>query len=83
MPPTSILGVEHNVHTPFRAEICWVSTIVTTTHGTFIPQVIFCGCVRVHSRLGYYVWDEGAKDYVALDLNILLLFIIVELRNFK
>jgi hypothetical protein len=30
-----------------------------------------------HSRLGYYFWDKGLKDYVAVDLNVyhdLLLF---------
>ena len=30
-----------------------------------------------HSRLGYYFWDKGLKDYVAMDLGIyhdLLLF---------
>ena len=33
-----------------------------------------CG---VHSRLGYYFWNKGIEDYVALDLGIyhdLLLF---------
>ena len=33
--------------------------------------------IRVHSWLGYYFWDKGLKDYVALDLGIyhdLLLF---------
>ena len=32
---------------------------------------------RGHSRLGYYFWDKGIKDYVALDLGVyydLLLF---------
>ena len=33
--------------------------------------------VEVHSRLGYYFWDQGTKDYVALDLNILLWFTII------
>jgi hypothetical protein len=31
----------------------------------------------VHSQLGYYFWDKGLKDYVALDLGVyhdLLLF---------
>jgi hypothetical protein len=30
-----------------------------------------------HSRLGYYYWDKGLKDYVAVDLGVyhdLLLF---------
>ena len=34
-------------------------------------------CKRGHSRLGYYFWDKGLKDYVAVDLGIyhdLLLF---------
>ena len=33
--------------------------------------------LRGHSRLGYYFWDKGIKDYVALDLGVyydLLLF---------
>ena len=32
---------------------------------------------RGHSRLGYYFWDKGLKDFVALDLGVyhdLLLF---------
>jgi hypothetical protein len=32
---------------------------------------------QVHSQLGYYFWDKGIEDYVALDLSVyydLLLF---------
>ena len=32
---------------------------------------------RGHSRLGYYFWDKGLKDYVVVDLGVyhdLLLF---------
>ena len=25
---------------------------------------------RVHSRLGYFFWDKGIKDFVALDLDV-------------
>ena len=28
------------------------------------------GHARGHSRLGYYFWDKGLKDYVALDLGV-------------
>ena len=28
------------------------------------------GCIWVHSRLGYYFWDKGIKDFVALDLGV-------------
>ena len=33
-------------------------------------------CCRGHSRLGYYFWDKGLKDFIALDLGYhdLLLF---------
>ena len=34
-------------------------------------------CKGGHSRLGYYFWDKGLKDYVAMDLGVyhdLLLF---------
>ena len=34
-------------------------------------------CLRGPSRLGYYFWDKGLKDYVVVDLNVyhdLLLF---------
>ena len=38
------------------------------------PPTIYIG---EHSRLGYYFWDKGLKDFVALDLGVyhdLLLF---------
>ena len=38
----------------------------------------------VHSQLGYYFWDKGTKDFVALDLDVFFLwFIIIELINVK
>ena len=31
-----------------------------------------CFTLRVHLRSGYYFWDQGIKDFVALDLDVLL-----------
>ena len=39
--------------------------------------LIFTWESRVHSRMEYYFWDKGIKDYAALDLSVyydLLLF---------
>jgi hypothetical protein len=58
------------------------------TEETYNPQINLQGMTNndgltfnvgdmVHSRLGYYFWDKGLKDYVALDLGVyhdLLLF---------
>ena len=39
--------------------------------------------IWVDSWLGYYFWDKGTKDYVALDLDVLLWFNIIYLIKFK
>ena len=50
-----------------------------TTNKPWLELIVLLYFVsfRVHSRLRYYFWDKGLKDYVALDVGIyhdLLLF---------
>ena len=36
----------------------------------FVIPSVFWG----HSRLGYYFWDKGLKEYVALDLVFIMIY---------
>ena len=45
--------------------------------GWLSVMVVYGIYILGHSRLGYYFWDKGLKDFVALDLGVyhdLLLF---------
>jgi hypothetical protein len=45
------------------------SKLACVTNSIDIEQLL-----RVHSRLGYYLWDKGLKDYVAKMSAFIMIF---------